>query len=197
MGGGRAGDDGDTATRILDSAESLVQIRGFNGFSYADVAGELSLTTASLHYHFPGKAELGRALITRYAERFNAALADIDEEGGEAPAKLHAYARLYADVLRDHRMCLCGMLAAEYQTLPAPMRDAVIGFFDENETWVERVLAQGRDAGALAFEGSPREAARLIVSALEGAMLVARPYGDVERFVTAADRLLAGFAQTS
>jgi len=196
MGDERAGDDGNTASRILDSAESLVQIRGFNGFSYADVAGELSLTTASLHYHFPGKAELGRALITRYAERFNAALAGIDDEGGAAPAKLQAYARLYADVLRDHRMCLCGMLAAEYQTLPAPMREAVIGFFDENETWVEGVLAQGRDEGALAFEGSPREAARLIVSALEGAMLVARPYGDVERFDAAAERLLAGFAET-
>ena len=196
MGGERAGDDGNTASRILDSAESLVQVRGFNGFSYADVAGELSLTTASLHYHFPGKAELGRALITRYAERFNAALAGIDREGGDAPAKLRAYARLYADVLRDHRMCLCGMLAAEYQTLPAPMRDAVIGFFDENEAWVEAVLAQGRDEGALAFEGSPREAARLIVSALEGAMLVARPYGDVERFDAAAERLLAGFAET-
>jgi TetR/AcrR family transcriptional repressor of nem operon len=196
MGGERAGDDGNTASRILDSAESLVQIRGFNGFSYADVAGELSLTTASLHYHFPGKAELGRALITRYAERFNAALAGIDDEGGDAPTKLRAYARLYADVLRDHRMCLCGMLAAEYQTLPAPMREAVIGFFDENEVWVEGVLAQGRDEGALAFEGSPREAARLIVSALEGAMLVARPYGDVERFDAAAERLLAGFAET-
>ncbi|MDP9258331.1 MAG: TetR/AcrR family transcriptional regulator [Actinomycetota bacterium] len=196
MAGGRAGDDGDTASRILDSAESLVQMRGFNGFSYADVAGELSLTTASLHYHFPGKAELGRALITRYAQRFNAALAGIDGGGGDASAKLRAYARLYGDVLRDHRMCLCGMLAAEYQTLPAPMRDAVIGFFDENETWVEGVLADGRDEGALAFEGSPREAARLIVSALEGAMLVARPYGDVERFEAAADRLLAGFAET-
>jgi len=109
---------------------------------------------------------------------------------------LRAYARLYADVLRDHRMCLCGMLAAEYQTLPAPIREAVIGFFDENEAWVEAVLAQGRDEGALAFEGSPREAARLIVSALEGAMLVARPYGDVERFDAAAERLLAGFAET-
>jgi TetR/AcrR family transcriptional repressor of nem operon len=195
MAGGRADSDGDTATRILDSAESLVQVRGFNGFSYADVAGELSLTTASLHYHFPGKAELGRALIVRYAERFNAALAVIDERGGDAPAKLRAYARLYADVLRDERMCLCGMLAAEYQTLPAPMRDAVIGFFDENETWVERVLAHGREAGTLAFEGSPREAARLIVSALEGAMLVARPYGDVERFETAAERLLTAFAE--
>jgi len=195
MAGGRADSDGDTATRILDSAETLVQVRGFNGFSYADVAGELSLTTASLHYHFPGKAELGRALIVRYAERFKAALAEIDERGEDAPAKLRAYARLYADVLRDERMCLCGMLAAEYQTLPEPMRDAVIGFFDENETWVERVLAGGREEGTLAFEGPPREAARLIVSALEGAMLVARPYGRVDRFETAADRLLSAFAE--
>jgi TetR/AcrR family transcriptional repressor of nem operon len=195
MAGVRADGDGDTATRILDSAESLVQVRGFNGFSYADVAGELSLTTASLHYHFPGKAELGRALIVRYAERFNAALAGIDERGEDAPAKLRAYARLYADVLRDERMCLCGMLAAEYQTLPAPMRDAVIGFFDENETWVEGVLASGREEGTLAFEGSPREAARLIVSALEGAMLVARPYGGVDRFETAAERLISAFAE--
>ncbi|HET6173229.1 MAG TPA: TetR/AcrR family transcriptional regulator [Gaiellales bacterium] len=193
MAGGRAGDAGDTATRILDSAESLVQMRGFNGFSYADVAGELSLTTAGLHYHFAGKAELGRALITRYAERFTTALAGIDAGGGDAPAKLRAYAALYGDVLRERRMCLCGMLAAEYQTLPEPMRAAVIGFFDENEAWVEGVLAGGREDGTLAFAGSPREAARLIVSALEGAMLVARPYGDVDRFATAAERLLAGF----
>jgi TetR/AcrR family transcriptional repressor of nem operon len=190
----RASDDGDTASRILDSAESLVQVRGFNGFSYADVAAELALTKASLHYHFAGKAELGRALIARYASRFIAALAQIDACGDDAPAKLSAYARLYAEVLRGRRMCLCGMLAAEYQTLPEPMRDAVIGFFDENEAWVETVLAQGRDDGSLAFTGEPREAARLIVSALEGAMLVARPYGDVERFETAAGRLLAGFA---
>jgi TetR/AcrR family transcriptional repressor of nem operon len=195
MAGGRAGEEGDTATRILDSAESLVQVRGFNGFSYADVAGELSLTTASLHYHFPGKAELGRALIVRYALRFNKALAEIDARGGDAPAKLRAYAGLYADVLRGRRMCLCGMLAAEYQTLPEAMRDAVIGFFDENEAWVEAVLIHGRDAGTLSFDGSPREAARLIVSALEGAMLVARPYGDIERFQLAAERLLAGFAE--
>jgi TetR/AcrR family transcriptional repressor of nem operon len=194
MAGRRPGDDGATATRILDSAEALVQNRGFNGFSYADVAGELSLTTASLHYHFPGKAELGKALITRYAERFCAALAAIDESDDDAPRKLRAYAQLYADVLREQRMCLCGMLAAEYRTLPLPMRDAVIGFFDANETWVEGVLARGRDDATLYFAGSPREAARLIVSALEGAMLVARPYGDLERFEAAAERLLAGFA---
>jgi len=187
---------GDTAARILDCAEGLVQMRGFNGFSYADVAGELALTKASLHYHFPGKAALGRALIARYASRFSASLGAIDAAGGDAPARLHGYAQLYADVLRARRMCLCGMLAAEYQTLPEPMRDAVIGFFDENEAWVEGVLAAGRGEGTLTFAGDPGEAAQQIVSALEGAMLVARPYGDVDRYETAARRLLAGFAAT-
>src|SRR5438270_10797477 len=121
-----------TAERILDIAQRLVQTRGFNNFSYADVAKELGITTASLHYHFRGKAELGRALITRYAERFGEALDRIDHEIPDARAKLKAYADLYAGVLEGDRMCMCGVLAAEYQTLPRPMRRAVIGFFDEN-----------------------------------------------------------------
>ena len=181
----------DTAARILDIGERLVQVRGFNGFSYADVAAELDMTTAALHYHFPGKAELGRALIERYTERFAAALADIDVNIADAPAKLDAYAGLYADVLRGRRMCLCGMLAAEYQTLPDPMRAAVIAFIDANEAWVEKVLSDGRRAGTIAVTGNAADAARLIVSGLEGAMLVARPYGDVGRFDTAAAGLLA------
>src|SRR2546425_2574803 len=115
----------DTRMRILDAAERLVQVRGFNGFSYADIAVELNVTKATLHYHFPGKAELGEALIRRYASRFAEALGEIDGRSSDAPAKLDAYAAIYADVLRDGRMCLCGMLAADYETLPKPMRAAV------------------------------------------------------------------------
>jgi TetR/AcrR family transcriptional regulator, transcriptional repressor for nem operon len=188
---------GDTRARILDVAERLVQVRGFNGFSYADVATELTLTKASLHYHFPGKAELGEALIARYGERFAIALAAIDTHVAGAPAKLDAYASLYADVLRQQRMCLCGMLAAEYQTLAPPIRDAVITFLDDNALWLERVLDQGRNDASLRFSGSARDTARSIVSGLEGAMLLARPYGEVERFETAATRLLASLAGTA
>src|SRR3954453_2436571 len=107
----------DTAQRILDTAEALVQVRGFNGFSYADVATELGITKAALHYHFRGKAPLGQALVARYAARFADALASIDAGRAPAAARLDAYATLYADVLSEQRMCLCGMLAAEYQTL--------------------------------------------------------------------------------
>src|SRR5215471_20466396 len=125
-----------TADLILDSAERLVRVRGYNAFSYADVASELGITKASLHYHFAGKAELGLALITRYSNRFAGALEEIDRDLDRPPAKLAAYAELYADALRGQRMCLCGMLAADYETLPDPLRTAVVWFFDENERWL-------------------------------------------------------------
>jgi TetR/AcrR family transcriptional regulator, transcriptional repressor for nem operon len=184
----------DTAARILDSAERLVQSRGFNGFSYADVAAELGVTKASLHYHFPGKAELGEALIGRYAARFAEALEQIDAYGGDAPAKLAAYARIYADVLRNKRMCLCGMLAADYDTLPEAMRDAVLRFFNDSEAWLTKVFEQGQAEGSLRLDGSAGEAAQALVGGLEGALLISRPYGEVARFETAATRLLTSLA---
>jgi TetR/AcrR family transcriptional regulator, transcriptional repressor for nem operon len=190
----QSGPEGDTAQRILDTAEQLARVRGFNGFSYAHIAAELGITKASLHYHFPSKGALGEALIARYSDRFVHALAEIDGRPGTAPAKLAAYADLYADPVRGQRMCLCGMLAAEHETLPQPITDALVAFFDANENWLEGVLEQGRAGGSLSFDGSAREAARMIVSGLEGAMLIARPYRDPERFRATARALLAGFA---
>ena len=179
-----------TANQILDVAERLVQVRGFNAFSYADVGAEVGLTNAALHYHFPTKSELGEALITRYAARFVGALLDIDGSVTDPLDKLDAYVDLYGDVLRHNRMCLCGMLAAEYETLSAGMQDAVALFFEENENWLAAVLRQGLDDGELRFAGSPLDEARSIVSGLEGAMLIARSLGDSNRFHAAASHLL-------
>jgi TetR/AcrR family transcriptional regulator, transcriptional repressor for nem operon len=152
----------------------------------------LHITKASLHYHYAGKAELGRALIERYAERFNAALDTIDQQEKDPIAKIRAYEAIYADVLSERRMCLCGMLAAGYDTLAEPMQQAVIEFFDANEAWLTRVLEEGQESGKIKLNGSAREAAQVIVSGLEGAMLIARPYDDVQRFNAAATRLLTG-----
>ena len=184
----------DTAERMLDVAEHLVQVRGFNGISYADIAAELGVTKAALHYHFASKADLGEALIRRYITRFQAALATIDERAADAPSKISAYAEIYLDVLQQQRMCLCGMLAAEYQTLPVPMREAVVQFFDINETWLERVLDDGQRAGTLRPRGSTRNTARVVNSTLEGAMLVARLRDDPSRLEAAKDQLLAELA---
>ena len=183
-----------TASAILDIAERLVQSRGFNGFSYADIASELGITKASLHYHFPGKAELGESLIRRYSARFGEALVEID--GRQAPAleKLRAYCDLYRVVLRSERMCLCGMLAAEYETLPTAMRDAVVVFFDDNQGWLANLLGDGRATDDLHFTGSPDEAAHEIIAALEGAMLVSRPYQNTAVLDSVAKRVVLEFS---
>ena len=101
------------------------------------------------------------------------------------------YVDLYADVLRGQRMCLCGMMAAEYETLSTLMQVAVTDFFEQNEAWLSRVLRQGRADGALSFVGSPLNQARSIVSSLEGAMLIARSFGDMKRFESAASHMLS------
>lgn len=188
-------DQPSTSDRILDFAERLVQTRGFNGFSYADVAEHLGVTKASLHYHFPTKADLGRHLIQRYTQAFQARLSRIDATETSASAKLRAYVDIYAGVLMDDRMCLCGMLAADYTTLPAPMRAAVTRFFELNEEWLAAVLAQGRAASQLSFSGEPVEVARLLIGSLEGGMLVARSFGETARFRAISDRLLANLLQ--
>jgi len=179
------------ATAILDVAEQLAQTRGYNGFSYADIAAQLGVTKASLHYHFPSKAELGRALIERYHGLFIVALDAIDRRTKRPQERLEHYVGLYDSVLSNERMCLCGMLAAEYATLPPPMQEGLTAFFDANERWLTAVLEDGLRSGTFLFQEPARERARVLLGALEGAMLVARSYGNARRFQTAAAAVLA------
>jgi TetR/AcrR family transcriptional repressor of nem operon len=182
---------GGTSDRILDVAQSLVQTRGYNAFSYADIAATLNVTKASLHYHFPTKSALGLSLIARYQSRFRHVLDGIDLLNVPAAQKLREYVAIYAGVLADHRMCMCGMLAAEFETLPKPMQSALDHFFAMNEVWLEAVLRLGLQDGSLHFEDEPGPLAQYMVAALEGAMMLARSHADDRRFASAACRLLA------
>jgi TetR/AcrR family transcriptional repressor of nem operon len=176
---------------MLDVAQRLAQTVGFNAFSYADISADLKITKASLHHHFSTKADLGLALLERYAENFAAALEDIDRSGVDPAGKLERYAKLYEDVLSGRRLCLCGVLTAEYATLPGPMQDAIRRFFDANEVWLTAVIEDGRRRKLFRANGAAQNTARMLLGALEGAMLVAWPYNDVTRFASCARMLLA------
>jgi TetR/AcrR family transcriptional repressor of nem operon len=187
----------DSAQSILDVAEALTQTLGYNGFSYADIGERLGVTKASLHYHFPSKAELGRALIQRYRLSFVAALDAIQRDTVDPMEQLRRYVGLYDGVMSNERMCLCGMLAAEFMTLPEPMQAALTEFFDLNERWLTQVLTRGRGNGQFMFGEPPRERARLLLGALEGGMLVARSYRDAERFRCVAAQVLEDLGKSA
>ena len=180
-----------TPDRILDVAQRLMQTRGYNGFSYADVAAEIGISKAGLHHHFSTKAALGAAIIARYASLIAQALARIVADEREAAERLVRYSQLYADVLTQDRLCLGAMLAAEFNTLPQPMQKTVRQFFKTNHSWLQSVITYGRTGGTLVTQGTDEEAARVLLSGLEGAMLIARPMKDIDSFYATARALLA------
>ena len=180
-----------TPDRILDVAERLMQTRGYNSFSYADVAAEIGITKAGLYHHFGSKAKLGHAVTERYAGRVFAAAGAIDASGLDASLRLERYTQVYAGVLSQGRLCLVGMLAAEFNTLPEPMQETIRQYISGSERWLAALIGQGRAAGKLFPIGTDREAALLLIGALEGAMLIAGPMNDKAGFNSSVRQLLA------
>lgn len=162
----------------MDAAEALVQTRGYNGFSYADLSETVGIRKASVHHHFPSKGDLGRAVAERYRMQFAAALEQIDAEADTPALRLRRYADLYARTLSDRdRMCLCGMLAAEYATLPELVQAEVRVFFHDQRKWLMRTLGTEQHTRAQA-----RDRADALLAGLEGALLVSRAGGDAASF---------------
>ncbi len=181
----------DTRTLILDTAQQLVQTQGYNAFSYADIAARVGIRKASIHYHFPSKSDLGRELLVRYRTRFRQALALIKEKSDNAFDILKHYVGLYHTVMQDrNQMCLCGMLAAEMETLPQAMKEELQGFFAENVVWLTAVLEEGLRTETLTYTGSAEAEAHSLLAGLEGAMLVSRSYANTAWFETAAQQML-------
>lgn len=185
----------DTKEHILASAQRLVQQRGFNGFSYADIADEVGIRKASLHHHFASKADLGVALVESYAAQFDDALARIDCACTSAHDKLAAYVAIYRATLAGDRICMCGMLATEALTLDTSMLPKLKRFFARNTEWLAQVLAEGRSQGVFAFDGAAADHARVALSTLQGASLVCRSSGDIDAFDRTAELLVNGFSR--
>lgn len=168
--------------QILDIAARLIQQRGFNGFSYADIAVEIGIRKASLHHHFPSKTGLGIALIARYDGQFRAALEDIDAKHSGYFARLRAFIGLYRESLVANKMCLCGMLATDHMTLDAALLPSLQNFFKGNAAWLQRTLRAGVASKEFRLHGTTAAVAQHWLASLQGALLVAYVTGEPAGF---------------
>ena len=181
--------------QILSSAQQLVQQRGFNGFSYADIADEVGIRKASLHYYFPTKTDLVLALVADYTTQLDNELSRIGGLDIPADAKLEAYFSIMRGTLESKRMCLCGMLASEVLTLDPVVLPGLQRFFARNVEWLTEVLAAGYSRRIFVLTGTAAEHARMLLSSLQGALLLARATGDREAFYKTLSLLLSGLSR--
>lgn len=160
--------------QILDHAITLMMLRGYNGFSYRDLSELVGVKTSSIHYYFPSKDDLVLEAVNEYSKEVLNSINAIDA-ALPADAKLARYTKLFGRTLGDgDQICLCGMLAADIETLPDNVRQAVQAFFSANENWLAKVLAQGASEGTLAVNGKPENAARAMYAAFQGSVLASR-----------------------
>ncbi|WP_317201038.1 TetR/AcrR family transcriptional regulator [Janthinobacterium sp.] len=163
------------AERVLDVAEVLVQQQGYSGFSYDDVARQVGIKKPSIHHHFPKKEELVAVLVQRYTHRFRAALLGIEGQHAKAPERLIAYAALFEGTfVKDRRLCVCGMLGAEADSLPGLVAGEVERFFKVNIDWLTLVVADGQRAALVSAQCAAEVLAEAFLCALEGSMVVGR-----------------------
>ncbi len=150
---------------------------------------------ASIHYHFPNKADLGEALVVRYHINFTAALTQIDALTQNDLEKLRKFTTLYkAGPAQDFRLCLGVMYSTDYITLPEKIQDKLTHYFSTNLTWLEQVMSHGLGAETLTFKGTAKTQAYKFLAALQGAQLLARSFKDIEKFDEIAEELITALA---
>ncbi len=163
------------ASEILGSAQSLMQDKGYNGFSFRDVAAQVGIKSASIHYHFPTKGDLAKAAVGSYREAFSKLLEDISAQNITPRSQLQKYGDIFMDTLTvKHNACLCGILASEAESLPEDVRHQVDGFFDDQRAWLSAVVEAGIKDGTFRSVIATQQYAITFLSALEGAMIIAR-----------------------
>ena len=166
----------ETKQRIMDAARLTVQAHGYSGLSFRELAKEVGIKSASVHHHFPTKADLGAAVARRYWEVTAAALEAMLAETSDPVRCLHQYPDIFRKSLEnDNRLCLCSFMAAEYEDLPEPVKKEVQTFTDVNVAWLSRVLFA---ANGVSSEESERRA-RAIFAAVAGAQLITKNRSDI------------------
>jgi len=173
-----------TSTRIIDCARTLILGGGYHSFSYADISKVVGIRTASIHHHFPAKADLVRTLVLRYRQEALTGLSHLERNTPGSVEQLRAYTGYWEACIGDDSapFCVCALLASQIPALPPEVAHEVRTHFQTLSDWLTRTLERGAAAGLLRLTGSPRAEAEAFMAAVQGAMLTARAYGDPAAF---------------
>lgn len=158
--------------QLLSQVQILIRQRGYNGFSYRDLAERVGIEAASIDQYFSSKEDLLIEAIGSYAAEHVCLMQHIDS-ALPAIERLSRYAAMF-DATPPDQVSLCGMLGADFGSLPERVVGAVRSFYRLHETWLANVVADGQSDGTLEWPADPEAGGRYLFSAFQGALLSSR-----------------------
>jgi AcrR family transcriptional regulator len=178
-----------TREQIIQLTDVLIRDKGYNAFSFYDIAKNLKIKNASIHYYFPTKTDLGLALLETHTEHLHKLQASV--EGKNSLLKINAFLSIYNAIQSEGRVCIVGSLATDLKTVEPKMAKALKEFANEILNWVSSILEEGREKGDFSFDDLPRTKALMIISNMLASVQLARLTSKKD-FITIRENVLSG-----
>lgn len=172
-----------TRDAIIELAQASIAERGYASFSFRELADALGIKSASVHYHFPTKSDLGVAVASQYRAMFAKFLTTLDSKTLAPQQNIKEFVQVYRQEARNSlRMTVCIMLATEAKQLPEPVQQELALFYQFNIQWLKKQLSA---MGLPAKTNNAR--AKQIMAILQGGLIGAKAQNDMSYFNHAAD----------
>ena len=147
---------------IIDTADQFIRGNGYNAFSFKDISNKIGIKTASIHYHFPTKSDLGVATIKEHIARFERFKAELSDKS--PLVKLNRFLSIYSQIKSENKVCLVGSLATDLNTVDDAVKNELKDFADRVLNWVTEVLADGKEQKVFEFQVPPRTKALMMIT---------------------------------
>ncbi len=161
-----------TKNEILDLAEFLIRSKGYNSFSYKDISTALNIKNAAIHYYFPAKHDLGKAIINRTRLRFAQHLSEW--KTASPTRQLEQFIDTYVKSYKKGLICFLGSLGPAYNTLPEPMQSELKTASLELRTWIRIILKAGLADGSFTFNEKVEDKSDAIITSLLASLILSR-----------------------
>lgn len=170
--------------KVIDSAQKLFHLNGFQNTSIDDILESTGVTKSNLYYHFKSKEELGLLILEkRIREYENKFFSDTLDNNSVSPEKrLKKYYKkvtAYHENLECKNGCPFGNLALEMSTTNEKFRSRLSEFFNHWQKTIEKCIKEGIELKEFRSDISPKIISQLILSHLEGAILMAKTHRSI------------------
>jgi TetR/AcrR family transcriptional repressor of nem operon len=173
---------------LVEIGSDIVCRKGLAGLSFGTIADRAGIRKASVHHHFPSKADFARALVSHHAAGLAARLQEAEGDTRRGYLALRSFLRERRDAIGEGAgLDVLTALAADASLLDAPTREALVAARELVIRRLAAILQAGRRDRTIAVAGDIEDEARSLLAQVEGAELAARAAGDAALF----DRTLA------
>lgn len=147
---------------IIDKADQFIRNKGYNAFSFKDISNDIGIKTASIHYHFPTKTDLGVATIKEHIARYETLKKQV--ANASPLTKLEAFLAIQTQIKHENKICIVGSLATDLNTLDESIKTELQIFAQLVIEWITEILTEGKELKIFDFETAPRTKALMIIT---------------------------------